>query len=352
MLLGLENLDDHARGCAILGTGGGGDTYASVLATREALMRHGSVAVVAVKDLPDDALILPVSGWGAPTVGIEKLSSGDEGATLVGMAERWFGRPVDALMIGEIGGGNGVEPIGWAARLGLPLVDADGMGRAFPEGDMAAMHVAGVDAAPAFFADERGNGVVAAPADAAWLERIARSLVIAFGGQVAGADHVMDAATARVATVIGSITLATSIGAALRSEALDGVLRVTGGTRLVTGTITDVDRRTTGGFARGTVAVEGRGEDAGRRVVVHVQNENLLAVEGDRPLAIVPDLITICDDATGDAIATERVRYGQRVTVLGIPCAPIWRTAEGIRVAGPQRFGYPHAYRPLEELSA
>src|SRR5689334_16497763 len=144
MRLELGTLDDHARGCAILGTGGGGDTYASVLAARAALEQHGSVDVLDLQTMPDDALILPVSGWGAPTVGIEKLASGQEGAALVRMAERWFGRPVEALMIGEIGGGNGVDPVTWAAALGLPLVDADGMGRAFPEGDMAVMHVAGV----------------------------------------------------------------------------------------------------------------------------------------------------------------------------------------------------------------
>lgn len=351
MHLDLANLDDHARGCAILGTGGGGDTYASVLAARAALEDSGPVEVIALESMPDDALILPVAGWGAPTVGIEKLASGDEGATLVRMAERWFGRKVDALMIGEIGGGNGVDPVGWAARLGLPIVDADGMGRAFPEGDMATMHVAGVDAAPAFFADERGNGVAATPLDAIWLERIARALVVAFGGSVAGADHVMDAATARGATVLGTVTLAGRIGAALAADGIEGVLRVTSGARLVAGTVVDVERRTTGGFARGTVTVEGTGEDAGRRITVHVQNENLFASEGDAPLAMVPDLITICDEGSGDAIPTERVRYGQRVVVIGIASAPIWRTDAGLRVAGPERFGFSRRYRPLEELA-
>ncbi len=33
----------------------------------------------------------------------------------------------------EIGGGNGLEPFAIGARMGLPVVDADFMGRAFPE---------------------------------------------------------------------------------------------------------------------------------------------------------------------------------------------------------------------------
>ncbi len=348
MRLDRTNILEYARGCAILGTGGGGDIQAAVLAAETALGPSKGVEVVPLDALPDDAMVLPVAGWGAPTVAIEKFESGDEGRTLVQAAEAWFGRPVSALMVGEIGGGNGVTPVGWAASLGLPLVDADAMGRAFPEGDMASMHVAGVSPAPAFFADERGNVVVANPTDAVWLERIARQLVVAFGGTVAGADHVMNAAVARSAAIGGSLSLALRIGRALAEEGLEGVLEATDGVRLIGGTVMDVNRRTTGGFARGTVTIDGTGADSGRTVVIHVQNENLLAEEDGEALAIVPDLITIADASTGDAIPTERVRYGQRVVVLGIPCAPIWRTPEGLAVAGPARFGYPHPFRPVE----
>jgi hypothetical protein len=345
------NLEAYAGGCAILGTGGGGDTHAALLTAIAATREHGPVEVVSLDELADDALVLPVAGWGAPTVGIEKLGSGDEGRLLVEAAQSWFGRPVDALMIGEIGGGNGVTPVAWAAPLGLPLADGDTMGRAFPEGDMASTHVLGVAAAPAFFADEHGTTVTAMPPDAVWLERIARHLVMAFGGEVAGADHPMTAAVARTATVRGTVALALAIGEALATDGVEGVLRAAGGVRLIAGKVVDVERRTTGGFARGDVTVEGTGADAGRTVIVQVQNENLLATEGERTLACTPDLITLADEATGDAIPTERVRYGQRVTVLGIPCAPVWRTPEGLRVAGPERFGYPGPWRPVEEAA-
>lgn len=38
-----------------------------------------------------------------------------------------------AVMSCEIGGGNGLEPLAIGARMELPVVDADFMGRAFPE---------------------------------------------------------------------------------------------------------------------------------------------------------------------------------------------------------------------------
>jgi DUF917 family protein len=251
-------------------------------------------------------------------------------------------------MAGEIGGGNGVAPVAIAAELGVPLVDADGMGRAFPEGPQVAMHVAGLSPEPVFLVDEHDNLVTIEPTDGGWYERIVRAVTVAFGGTAMGADFVMTAAEARGATVTGTVGLALRLGRVIRTHGRAGLVEASGGILLATGTVTDVDRRTTGGFARGTVTlVEGSDEP----LVVHVQNENLLVERGGRPLAIVPDLIVLLDDATGHAVPTERVRFGQRLAVLGIPCAPIWRTPAGLAVAGPEAFGYPHPYVPVEELA-
>ena len=43
------------------------------------------------------------------------------------------GKEAFAIVAGEIGGGNGLEAINVAAAMNLPIVDADFMGRAFPE---------------------------------------------------------------------------------------------------------------------------------------------------------------------------------------------------------------------------
>jgi len=350
MQLAAEDIEDYAQGCAVLGSGGGGDVDVAVLQAVAALDAHGPVEVVAIEDLADDALLMPVAGWGAPTVGIEKLGSGREGHTLAEAVERRLGVPVAAVMAGEIGGGNGVVPLALAAELGVPLVDADGMGRAFPEGPQVSMHVAGRSPSPVFLTDEHGNLVTLDPVDGAWYERLARAIAIAFGGTTLGADFVMTAAEARGAVVTGTVSLACRLGEAIRTGRVEGLVEAAGGFVLFEGTVVDLDRRTTGGFARGTVSVGGTGPDAGTRATVEVQNENLLVERDGRPLAIVPDLIVMVDDATGLAVPTERVRFGQRVRVIGIPCAPIWRTDAGLDVAGPRAFGYAHAYVPVEEL--
>jgi DUF917 family protein len=63
----------------------------------------------------------------------------------------------------------------------------------------------------------------------------------------------------------------------------------------------------------------------------------------------VPDLITVLDTETGEPITTESLRYGFRVTVLGIPCNEKWRTPEGLELVGPRYFGYDIDWVPVEE---
>ena len=132
---------------------------------------------------------------------------------------------------------------------------------------------------------------------------------------------------------------------------MDALIAELGAFRLITGKVLDVERRTTSGFARGSVVVEGLGADAGRLIRLELQNENLVALERGRVLASVPDLITVLDSETADAIATERIAYGQRVTVIAFGCDPVWRTEQGIAVAGPRAFGYEFDYLPVEELA-
>ena len=353
-LLDPDSLRALARGCAVLGAGGGGDPYLGLLQALQATEDFGPVQLVDLDELPGDSLIMPCGGIGAPTVGIEKIQNGDEGARLREHLEFLTGRRVAALMAAEIGGSNGLLPICWAARMGLPVADADGMGRAFPEVPQVTMHLAGISPSPAVMTDERGNLVLFQTISGHWMERLERAAAVEFGGVASSTEFSMTAAQARGATVRGSVSLVIRIGETIgRAEAspVDALIAELGAFRLVTGKILDVERRTTSGFARGSVVVEGLGADAGRLIRLELQNENLVALERGRVLASVPDLISVLDSETADAIVTERIAYGQRVTVIAFACDPVWRTEKGIAVAGPRAFGYEFDYLPVEELA-
>jgi DUF917 family protein len=353
-LLESSSLRAMARGCAVLGAGGGGDTYLCLLQALQATEDYGPVPLMDLDELPDDDLIMPCGGIGAPTVSIEKIENGDEGDRLRHHLENLTGRRVAALMAGEIGGGNGLLPITWAARLGLPLVDADGMGRAFPEVNQVTMHLAGISPSPAVMTDERGNLLILRTVSGNWMERLERAAAVEFGGAASSTDYALTAGQARTATVRGSVSLAIRIGEAMgraEGDPVAALIAELGASRLIGGKIADVERRTTSGFAAGSVIIEGLGADSGRLVRLELQNENLVALERGRVLASVPDLITVLDTETADAIGTERIAYGQRVTVIAFGCDPVWRTEEGIAVAGPRAFGYEFDYLPVEELA-
>jgi len=353
-LLDHDSLRALSRGSAILGAGGGGDAHVTLLQALQASEDFGPVPLVDLYELPDDALIMPCAGLGATTVVLEKFENGDEGARLRDQLQFVTGRQVAALMAIEIGGGNAMLPITWAARIGLPVVDADGMGRAFPEVPQVAMHLAGIPASPAVMTDERGNMAVFRTISGGWMERLERAAAVEFGGAASTALYSLTAALARGATVPNSVSRALKIGEALAaatSSPVAAVIAEMGAFQLVTGKVLDVERHTTSGFVRGSVIIQGLGEDEGRLIRLELQNENLVALERGRVLASVPDLITVLDAETADAIASEVLRYGQRVTVIAFACDPVWRTERGIAVAGPRAFGYDFDYLPVEELA-
>ena len=353
-LLDQDTLRAMARGCAVLGAGGGGDTYYALLQALQAAEDFGPAALVDVDELPDDGLIMPCGGVGAPLVGLEKIEAGDEGERLRNLLQRQTGQTVTALMAGEIGGGNGLVPVAWAARMGLPVLDADGMGRAFPLVSQVTMELAGISPCPAVMTDERGNVVVFRTISGDWVERLERAAAAEFGGMGSAADFPLTAAQAREATVRGSVSQAIRIGEAAASSAgspVAAVIAAAGAFRLVGGKVLDVRREVSGGFMRGSVIIEGLAEDAGRLLRLELQNEHLVALERGRLLASVPDLITVLDSETADAVSADRIRYGQRVVVIAFGCDPIWRTERGIMAAGPRAFGYDFDFVPVEELA-
>ena len=116
--------------------------------------------VVDPEEVPDDALVVPAAMMGAPTVMVEKLPAGSEIIVAFKALEKYLGRPIDATVSAEAGGLNSDTPFTLAAQLGLPLVDADLMGRAFPELQMCLPSLSGVSATPMAIADEKGNSGV------------------------------------------------------------------------------------------------------------------------------------------------------------------------------------------------
>ena len=349
-----ENLTPAAMGAAILGTGGGGNPHLGRLRARAELRAGNKIEIIDPTEIADDDLLVGVGGMGSPVVAYEKVAGGSEEADAVRALERHLGRRFTAIAPFEMGGANSMVPLVVGARLGIPVVDGDGMGRAFPELQMITYLIYGGSPFPAALADERGNRIVVDRIlDAHWLERILRSVTIDMGGHAGLATAVMDGAFCRRAIIPNTLSLAIRIGRAVlearrfHEDPGEAILRRSGGRRYIRGKVVDVERRTTRGFAVGRLVIDGLDNDAGRRVEIDFQNENLVIREGEQVPVTVPDLITLVTSDEGEPITTEMVRYGLRTDVLVIPCPDLLKTPEALEVVGPRAFGYDIDYRPM-----
>lgn len=354
-LLREEDLLPLSMGAAVLGTGGGGNPYIGMLRARELVRRGAEVRVLPLDALPDDALVSEVGGIGAPVVGIEKFEEGEECLRAMRALEDLLDRKFSAMISAEIGGANSMEPVITAAQAGLPVLDGDGMGRAFPEVQMTTYFIYGAAASPAAISDDKKNTLIFRDVqDMYWLERFARDAAVAMGGAAGLATAPMRADFVRRVAVPGTLSQALGIGRTMiearrrRQNVVDRVIATTGATLFFTGKVTDVRRELKGGFVRGEARIDGIGDWAGSEARIAIQNENLVLWVDGRPVIMVPDLIMNLELDTGEPITTEVLRYGQRLAVIGMPAHDLMKTPEAMAVVGPQCFGYPElTYTPL-----
>jgi len=339
-------LDDITLGATVLGSGGGGDPYVGMLLARAAIAEHGPVDLVALADIPDDAHIAFLAAVGAPGVLIEKIPRPADGVAALEMLEKHLGRPFTHVAPIEAGGFNAVTPIAAAAAKGIPVVDADGMGRAFPYLDMVTPTLYDGKSTPMSLADEHGNRLVVECATNAWSEAMARAGTVASGGVMYFASYPMSGAQAKAWLIEAPLMRAARLGATLRAaraekaDPVAALLAEHGGARVIEGRIAGIERRTEGGFNFGEATIEGLGADRGRTMSLLFQNEYLVAREGDDAVLTTPDIIMTMEAETGEPIPAEELRYGFRVVVVGLPCDERWHTEHGLRLTGPRRFGY------------
>jgi len=342
------DLDAVEIGSAILGTGGGGNPYIGKLRCREELKKGRTIPVIPLDELPDDALVVSLGGIGAPVVGVEKIEQGEECLLALRAIEQEMNCKVDALISSEIGGANSMEPMLTAAQAGIPVVDGDGMGRAFPEMQMCTWSIYGHPSAPSAMVDDKGNVVVfRATHSEKWLETLARHCVVGMGAAAGLAMAPMKGEFVKRAAIPYTLSQALSLGRSVidaqreHRDPIKAVLEHENGKILFTGKIVDLERHLKGGFARGHLSVQGFGDYAEDRARIALQNEFLVFWKNDIMEVCVPDLIVVLDADTGLPITTEVLRYGQRIAVIALPCHDLLRTPQALAVVGPAAFGYP-----------
>ncbi|MDQ2831064.1 MAG: DUF917 domain-containing protein [Chloroflexota bacterium] len=344
-----EDIALISRGANILGSGGGGDTYVGQLLATDIVRGAGGVTIIPPDALDDGALVIAVAQVGAETVFAERLARGQEVERAVSTMERYLGQQAAAVLCYEIGGINSMMPVLVAAQRGLPIVDADIMGRAFPELQMTTLDMYGAPPAPLTLCDERGNvTIIAATEDMFWTERLGRALTLAMGGLAYVARPAPRARDLNHLVVGGSYSRAWAIGAALTRAQEEGVpeeiaLVSQGGRLILRGMITMIERHATGSKRR-IATIQTLDGTTSSISSLDFQNEYLIVRQGAETLATVPDIICVIDEETGAVVNTEALHAGLRIIVVALPADRKLTTPAALRLVGPMGFGYDIPY--------
>lgn len=359
----MDNLHDFIRGTAILGTGGGGDPYVGRLMLEQELVKCGGIDLIDPDDVPDDMFAISVACMGAPTVFVEKLPNAQATITAMRKVEKELSRKFNAIIPLEAGGINATLPLVVAAQMGLPVVDGDGMGRAFPEFQMTTFNIYGVNCSPFVMADDFENTIVLETDNALRTEVYGRAVCVKMGGIAQVASYAMTGEEVRRTCVPRTVSLAVDIGRTVRELRVAGKEDICEGLAnyfatsdpprfarvLFDGKVQDVIRGTDEGWTVGSVTMSSG--DSDDELLVSFRNEYSLAKLNGKTVAIVPDLLFILDRETGEAITAETLRYGQRVKVIGVAATEEMRSEQALEVIGPKASKILEPFVRLEDLA-
>lgn len=349
--IGEKELDALAIGANILGSGGGGDPAFDMLIAKECIQKWGPVPLLSIEEVEDHVWVAPIGYMGAPLVCLEKIPSGNEFPLILKQLEQ-CNRPISALVPFEIGGSNAFAPFCVAGKLGLPVLDADTLGRAFPETNMSSCELGGISPSPAIIVDNQDQYAIVHAQDGKSMERKLRALTTAMGASAAVSTYSMQGKQAKQHLIKGTISLAIEMGVSFLEAIEKGnlvipdLLKRWGGKWILEGTIVDVIANLQGSFLKGEMVIE----KGGHQWTIHYQNE-FLAIEGpDKDYCVTtPDIIVIFDSDSGLPIPVERLAFGLQVCVCALPAPAIWQTQAGLDYVGPRAFGFPCDYQPLKE---
>lgn len=360
-----EVLEDTLLGSSYLGCGGGG----SLAAARELIDSDVAAGLsfrqLRVQDLADDEMV--ASPYALESLApvddemqarLDRLDSTTEVPIIPAfrLLEEYLDVDFSAVIIGEIGPLSMAEGMSLAARIGVPSLDADTVGRATPEINQHSVRVAGHAITPAAAVTQFGDQVILKHVEHPDREEdVFRALSVvsrlvgvtdaAISGAVAKSEHVL---------VQGSLSLAAGIGRAVRdafalgSDPIEAARIAGDGYRLFEGAVRGFEWKDSDGFLVGSVTLDGTGKFSGQPMVLDYKNEHLVARRGAKVVATCPDLITMIDRRTNEGISNPDFETGQTVVVLAFRAASLWRRPEGLRVFQPRYFGYDIDYVPVE----
>ena len=366
----LQDVVPLLEGLAILGTGGGGSpAWGSAIMEHEfAVGRQPSI--IDLEEIADDATVVSGGIMGSVKV-LEKFGTEQimahweerfELLEVTRVMEGILGRQVDHVVPFEVGGLNTPVVLSLGARMGIPIIDGDALGRSAPETQMTSFIGHGVSLTPMPLIDYHGNVVIVNRAvDPTYADQLGRWVVTRGGGLGANNHYPMTGRQAKEAVVPGTISGALKLGRqvlAARAEGQDPIQAVAkglDGALLFTGEVVALAEEERIGFYFTLATLAGTGTWTDQKAELVIKNETMLLTVNEQVQAIFPDLVCLLEPGSGRGIMSVEVQVGTPLALVGLACHPRLRRAAqselGARAFSPDPYGRPElSYQPIESL--
>jgi len=263
------------KGACFLGSGGGGPLSITPFIIENIFKVTDKIKVIDISEVPDDAGIAISAGMGSPQ-GAAGMTFDTAPSKAFNTVAKTYGK-LDYVAAIEVGAANSVIPMLVAAYNNIPLVDANGAGRAVPTLPSTTFNQVGIAPTPAVLSavGVAGNPVVECPEGytAEQVEDWAQEVLTTnpdFSSHKAGAialwpfsgKKLKEGTGADVTAIGGSLRLAEDIGGALDSltpvDSVTEVLKATGKiySYLGTGKVIAIKEESVGALDGGIVVVE------------------------------------------------------------------------------------------------
>jgi DUF917 family protein len=358
------------RGLGILGTGGGGDPWRKGKRLIDADYAKGRVyKIVDPKEIENSATVVSGGFLGsvAEDTSLERaIDAWEERFELEGALQEMqglIGKKIDYLVPFEAGGGNTPVILSAGARLGIPVVDGDALGRSAPETQMTSFLGHGISLTPMPLVDSDGGVVIVKSGDIFFPDAIGRRVAtLKKGLMVANAHYPMTGKQLKEVVIPNTITEAIALGKFISGlsgapeEKLRDISSYMNGWPLFWGTVINVMGENTGGFYLATVKLKGNGSFHKQAMQLTIKNEVMCARRDGKVISIFPDLLLIIDPHTLEGIMTPQLIEGREVLVIGRPCHERLREAIRTKIGrlafGSVRYGEDLEYVEQEKLVA
>jgi len=364
-----QEIQDFARGCTFMGTGGGGDPRDGIAWLKAARDEGKEIAWVNHTEIQDDVwTVCPfLMGSIAPLteetkkkmqrLGLTKDAYKSIQAESVRLLEEYMDVKVGAIVAIELGGSNTPGAVAAASRLGIPAVDGDYTGRAIPEIPQTTPYLNDLPLWPISSVDKYGNlAVIKESTGYEMAERIGKFIAAASFGLAGQAGFLFKGSDMKRVVIPGTLTTCLEIGRSIRESREAGrdpvreIIKELDGWLLFEGEVSKKEWEDKEGYYWGTHTITGLDDFKEVEFKIWFKNENHVSWLNGKPYVTSPDMLIVVNRETGEPLANFDIAEGQHVAVIGLRAIEQFRSPKGIDILGPRHFGYEIDYTPIETL--